>query len=60
MVYLLGDELDVATEGVCTRSGIDHIKLKQEARADRERLGFDVDESFALCLGCGKAIPLRV
>jgi hypothetical protein len=60
MIYLLGHPVDVTTERTCTRSGDDHVKLKHEARADRQRLGFDVDESYALCLRCGKAVPLGV
>lgn len=60
MVYLLGHKVVVTTERVCTRSGDDHVKLKHEARAERMRLGFNVDESYALCLRCGKAIPLAV
>lgn len=60
MIYLLGHPVDVTTDRICTRSGDDHVKLKQEARADRQRLGFNVDESFALCLRCGKAVSLAV
>ena len=60
MIYLLGRELDVTTERTCTKSGEDHFVLRQQARAERERLGFNIDESFALCLRCGKAVALAL
>ena len=59
MIYVLGHEVVVGSERQCTRSGDDHLKLKQEARADRQRLGFNVDDSFVLCLRCGMAISLK-
>jgi hypothetical protein len=60
MVYLLGHLVEISLDRVCTRSGDDHVKLKQEARKDRQRLQFDTEDSFVLCLRCGRAIPLRV
>lgn len=60
MLYILGQPAEVTTERQCTRSGDDHIKLKHEARADRQALGFNVDESHVLCLRCGKAVPLKI
>lgn len=59
MIYVMGQPAKITTERVCVRSGDDHTKLKLAARADRQRLKFDVDESFVLCLRCGQAIPLR-
>ncbi len=60
MIYVLGHPAQITTERTCTRSWDDHIKLKHEARADRQALGFNIDESFALCLRCGKAVPLKI
>jgi hypothetical protein len=59
MIYVMGHPAEVTTERVCQRSGDDHIKLKHAARRDRQQLKFDVDESFVLCLRCGKAIALK-
>ena len=60
MIYVLGHPARVTTDRQCTRSHTDHIKLKHEARVDRQRLGFNVDESFALCMQCGEAISLKI
>jgi hypothetical protein len=59
MLYAFGHPIEVTTERVCFRSGADHIKLKQEARADRIKFGFNTDESHVICLRCGKAISLK-
>jgi hypothetical protein len=50
----------VTEDRQCRRSGDDHIKLRNEARVDRQRNGFDTDTSFVLCLRCGLAISLKV
>jgi hypothetical protein len=60
MIYVMGHPAKITADRVCTRSGDDHIKLKHEARADRQRLEFNVDDSFVLCLRCGQAVSLRV
>lgn len=60
MVYILGHTVEtVNASAECWRGG-DHRKLRNEARADRQRLQFNVDESCALCLRCGKAVPLKI
>lgn len=58
MLYVFGHPAEVTADRVCVRSGDDHTKLKHEARSERQKLNFNVDESFVLCLRCGKAIPL--
>jgi hypothetical protein len=60
MIYLLGHAVEVTKDKTCTRSATDHQKLAQEARADRRKLGFNIEESFALCLRCGMAVPLTL
>lgn len=60
MIYVLGHPAVVTTERVCKRSGEDHLKLKHAARADRQLLEFNVDDSFALCLRCGEAVSLKI
>jgi hypothetical protein len=37
----------------------DHAQLVRDARSDRERLGFDVSESFVLCGRCRMLVPLE-
>lgn len=54
-----GVEVAVATEIYCDRGG-DHRELVERARADRRKLGHNVDESAVLCMRCVKAIPLTV
>lgn len=56
MLFAFGHPVEVTVERTCFRSGDDHIKLKQAARKDRQEKGFDTDNSFVLCLKCGKAI----
>ena len=58
MLYALGHPVEITTERVCTRSGDDHILLKQAARKDRIEKGFDVNNSHVICLRCGKALAL--
>jgi hypothetical protein len=59
MVYLFGRGVEiVAHDSECWRGG-DHARLRREARVARIALNFDVDESCALCLRCGKAVPLK-
>ncbi|MFZ0862388.1 MAG: hypothetical protein WAN18_17025 [Candidatus Sulfotelmatobacter sp.] len=53
-----GVEVEVAAEIYCDRGG-DHRELVGRARADRRRLGHNVDESAVLCMRCVKAIPLK-
>jgi len=60
MIYVLGHPAEVTTERQCTRSTIDHIQLRNEARVARQEQNFDVDSSYVLCMRCGKAISLKV
>lgn len=59
MLYAFGHPVEVTEERVCTRSGDDHILLKQAARKDRQEKDFNVNESFVICLRCGKALELN-
>jgi hypothetical protein len=49
----------MTTDKQCRRSTSDHVKLKQEARSDRQKLNFNVEESFVICLQCGMGISLK-
>jgi hypothetical protein len=59
VIELEGFEIELASELYCDRGG-DHRDLVDNARADRGRLGHNVDESAVLCVRCMKAIPLKV
>ena len=58
-IELEGIEIELASDLYCDRGG-DHLELVDRARADRRRLGHNVDESAVLCVRCVKAIPLKV
>ena len=58
-IELEGFEIELASELFCERGG-DHRDLVDGARADRGRLGHNVDDSAVLCVRCMKAIPLKV
>jgi hypothetical protein len=58
-IELEGFEIELASDLYCDRGG-DHHELVVRARADRRRLGHNVDESAVLCVRCMKAIPLKV
>jgi hypothetical protein len=58
-IELEGFEIELASDLYCDRGG-DHLELVDRARADRRRLGHNVDESAVLCVRCMKAIPLKV
>lgn len=60
MVRAFGRNIEVVTERQCQRSAEDHLKLIHEARLDRQKRGRDVDESYVLCLRCGKALSLKI
>ena len=51
-------EIELASELYCDRGG-DHRELVNRARGDRQRLGYNLDESAVLCVRCMKAIPLK-
>jgi len=51
-------EIELASEFYCER-GADHSDLVDRARADRRRLGHNVDDSAVLCMRCLKAISLK-
>jgi len=57
-IELDGFEIELASEGYCDRGG-DHRELLECARADRTRLGHNIDESAVLCVRCMKAIALK-
>ena len=57
-IELDGFEIELASELYCDRGG-DHRELVDRARADRRRLGHNVDESAVLCVRCMKAIALK-
>ena len=57
-IELDGFEIELAPESYCERGG-DHHELVCRARADRVRLGRDLDGSAVLCVRCMKAIPLK-
>jgi hypothetical protein len=58
VIELKGFEIGLASALYCERGG-DHRDLVDRARADRRRLGHDVDESAVLCVRCMKAISLK-
>jgi hypothetical protein len=58
-IELEGFEIELASDLYCHRGG-DHHELVDRARADRWRLGQDVDESAVLCVWSMKAIPLKM
>ena len=58
VIELDGFEIELASEACCER-GEDHRELVARARADRSRLGHNIDESAVLCVRCMKAIPLK-
>jgi hypothetical protein len=57
-IELEGFEIELASGLYCDRGG-DHLELVDRARADRRRLGHNVDESAVLCVRCMKAISLK-
>jgi len=57
-IELEGFEIELASELYCERGG-DHGDLVNRARADRMKLGHNVDESAVLCVRCLKAIALK-
>jgi len=59
IIEVEGFQVEVAAEIYCARGG-DHRQLVDRARADRSRLGHDVDESAVLCIRCLRAIPLTL
>lgn len=60
MIYLLGHQIPVTSERQCRRSSTDHRTLVHEARVDRQRRNFNVEESYVLCIRCGMAIALKL
>jgi hypothetical protein len=59
MLYVLGHPLRISVDAICNRSGDDHGKLVAEARAARVAGGFNVEESYVLCLRCGQGLSLK-
>ena len=49
-IELEGFEIELASDLYCDRGG-DHHELVDRARADRRRLGHNVDESAVLSVG---------
>jgi hypothetical protein len=58
VIEVQGVEVEVAAEFYCAAGG-EHRVLVEQARADRRKLGHNVEESAVLCLRCAKAIPLK-
>jgi hypothetical protein len=58
VIEVEGFAIELASETYCERGG-DHRELADRARADRRRLGHNVDESAVLCVRCMKAIALK-
>jgi hypothetical protein len=54
-----GVDIAITSDRYCQRSATDHKILASEARIDRRNKGFNVDESYVLCLHCRKAIALK-
>ena len=59
VIEVEGFQIGIAAESYCARGG-DHRQLADQARADRTRLGHDVEESAVLCIRCLQAIPLKL
>jgi hypothetical protein len=61
-MQVFGHEIKVAqtVDRQCSRSATDHLKLVHEARADRQRLQKNVDESYVLCTHCVTAFSLKI
>lgn len=60
MIYVFGHPAEITKDRQCTRSATDHFTLRNDARVARQQKNFNVDESFVICMQCGKAISLRV
>ena len=56
--YECSPKAELASELYCER-GEDHSDLVTRARADRRKLGHNIDESAVLCVRCMKAIALK-
>ena len=54
---LFGQSIELGEVAYCDM-GTDHIQLVKDAKADREKLGFNVAESAVVCCRCLKAIRL--
>jgi hypothetical protein len=54
-------KVGMADIGYCPASQDEegHERLVRDARSDRERLGFDLAESFVLCGRCRMLVPLE-
>jgi hypothetical protein len=57
-IELEGFEIELASVLYCEHGG-DHYALVNRARADRLRLGHNVEDSAVLCVRCMKAIALK-
>jgi hypothetical protein len=60
MVPAFGQIVEIVDRHSGCSYGADHQRLAHEARVERLDSGFNVDDSFALCTRCGKAVPLKV
>lgn len=60
MLYILGQPAEITTKDTCLRSSESHVLLREKARSARKLINMDVENSFVLCLRCGKAISLNV
>src|SRR5260370_35907547 len=59
VIEVEGFQIGIAAETYCARGG-DPRQLADQARADRTRLGHDVDKSAVLWICCLQAIPLKL
>jgi hypothetical protein len=57
-LVVMGELVEPGQIGYCEMGG-NHSELVREIREERMRCGFNVNESSALCLRCGKAVPLK-
>lgn len=51
--------IEVGTTALFCEWGGNHEELVALARRDRQRLGHDVDNSYALCMKCRRAVLLK-
>jgi len=60
MIHAFGHNVEITEAEQCTMSSVNHKTLMHEARVDRQKRGFNVDESYVLCTRCRKAISLKI
>jgi hypothetical protein len=58
-LVVMGELVERGQIGFC-EMGANHSELVRDIREERMRRGFNINESCALCLRCGKAVPLTL